>query len=137
MAQGAKTGGREKGTPNKATAEVRDLALEYGPAAVAELARLSTEAQSETARIQACNAIVERAYGKALPGRSVMLNLPDTSTVEGVTKAMAVIVQATAGGQITTGEASDLCGVLDSQRRAIELSDIEARLTALEAAQTR
>jgi len=48
---------------------------------------------------------------------------------------VAAIVKATAGGQITSGEASDLCGVLDVQRRAIELTDIEARLAKLEAMQ--
>ena len=44
-------------------------------------------------------------------------------------------VQAAARGEITPGEASDLCGVLDGQRRAIELSEIEARLAKLEALQ--
>jgi hypothetical protein len=73
MAQRSKSGGRQKGTPNRATAEVRNLALEYGPAAVKELARLAENAQSEDARVQACNAIIERAYGKALPSRPIVL----------------------------------------------------------------
>ena len=134
--------GRKPGSPNRATAEVRDLALEYGPAAVKELARLGGlvdegegKAQSEGARVQACNALIERAYGKALPGRCIQIDLPDTSTVEGVTKAVASIVQAAASGNITPGEASDLCGILDAQRRAIELSVVETRLAALEASQ--
>ena len=130
---GEHRGGRQKGTPNKATAEVRNLALEHGPAAVAELARLSTAAESETARIQACNGIIERAYGKAVSGRPITLNLPDTSTVYGVTKAVAAIVQAAASGEVTPAEASDFCSLLDTQRRAIELSDIEDRLARLEA----
>jgi hypothetical protein len=132
MAQGSKSGGRQKGSVNKATAEVRNLALEYGPAAVKELARLAENAQSEAARVQACNGIIERAYGKAVPGRSIVLELPDTSTVEGVTKAIAAVVQSAASGQITPAEASDFCSLLDSQRRAIELSDIEERLSRLE-----
>lgn len=136
MAGGKREGaGRKRGSPNKATAEVRNLALEHGPAAIAELARLSTEAQSEAARIAACNAIVERAYGKALTGRMVELQIPDTSTVDGVSKAIAQIVQTAASGHITPGEASDFCGLLESQRRAIELSEIEMRLARLEGAQ--
>ena len=137
---GERRGGRQRGTPNKATAEVRELALEYGPAAVKELATLAGlmpdgvgKAQSEPARVSACNAIIERAYGKTLPGRMIFLELPDTSTAEGVKNALSIVVDATASGEITTSEASDLCGVLDSQRRAIELTDIEARLSALEA----
>jgi hypothetical protein len=55
MAKGRKTGGRVAGTPNKATAEVRDLAREYTPVVIAELARLAVEAESEQARVAACN----------------------------------------------------------------------------------
>jgi hypothetical protein len=116
-ADGNKTGGRQKGTPNKATAEVRELALEHGPEAIKELARLSKEAASEAARISAIGMLIDRAYGKALPGRLLNIHLPDTSTVEGVTKAVAAIMQAAARGEVTPAEASDLCGVLETQRR--------------------
>jgi hypothetical protein len=130
---GERRGGRQKGTPNKATAEVRGLALQHGPEAIKELARLSKEAASETARISAIGILIDRAYGKALPGRTLRIDLPDTSTVEGVTKAVAAIMQAAARGEVTPAEASDLCGVLETQRRTIELSEIEARLARLEA----
>lgn len=65
MALGAKTGGRKAGVPNKATADVKALAQKYAPAAMAELARLSVEAESEQARVAACKEIMDRAYGKA------------------------------------------------------------------------
>lgn len=64
MATRAKTGGRKAGTPNKSTAEVKALAAGYAPAALKELARLAIKAQSEQARVAACNAILDRAYGK-------------------------------------------------------------------------
>jgi ferritin-like protein len=60
-----KTGGRVAGTPNKSTAEIRELAGQYGPDALAELARLSTNANSEQARVSACKEILDRAYGKS------------------------------------------------------------------------
>ena len=62
---GPKTGGRVAGTPNKSTAEIRELAGQYGPAALAELARLATNADSEQARVSACKEILDRAYGKS------------------------------------------------------------------------
>ena len=74
--RGVKTGGREKGTPNKSTSEVRDLARQHGPAAIqraAELAGLVLDegtgepvgqAASEQARIAALGIILDRAYGK-------------------------------------------------------------------------
>ena len=60
-----KTGGRAAGTPNKSTAEIRELAGQYGAAALAELARLGTHTDSEQARVSACKEILDRAYGKS------------------------------------------------------------------------
>lgn len=68
MARGSKPGerrgGRTKGTPNKATIEVKELAREYAPQVLREMARLATQAESESARVAAGNAILDRAYGK-------------------------------------------------------------------------
>ena len=61
----SKTGGRVAGTPNKTTAEIRNLAGQYGPAALAELVRLSVHAESEQTRVSACKEILDRAYGKS------------------------------------------------------------------------
>ncbi len=64
-----KTGGRKAGTLNKVSADVRELAGQYGPAAMAELARLATEAESEPARVSACKEVLDRAYGKSPTSR--------------------------------------------------------------------
>lgn len=61
---GERRGGRKKGTPNKATAEFKALAGQYTEAALIELARLSTEAESEAARVAAIKEIFDRAYGR-------------------------------------------------------------------------
>ena len=115
MPLGKKAGGRQAGTPNKATAEVRALASEHGPVAIAELARLGTEAESEQARVSACNSILDRAYGKSRLSAPIEIDLPDTATPEGMIKAVAAILQATATGKILPADASDLCAV--SSRR--------------------
>src|SRR5262245_46204770 len=70
---GERRGGRQKGTPNKATAEVKVLAQKYAPAAIEELGRLSTEAESESARVAAANSLLDRAYGK--PVQPVAANI--------------------------------------------------------------
>lgn len=62
---GERRGGRKKGTPNKVTASIRKLAQAYGPEAIAELARLAKEAQSESARVSAIGMLLDRGYGKA------------------------------------------------------------------------
>lgn len=65
MARGVKTGGRQKGTPNKATADVKALAQKHGPEAIAEAVRIMKSSDSDAARMAAINTILDRAYGKA------------------------------------------------------------------------
>jgi hypothetical protein len=63
--EGRKTGGRKKGTPNKATAEIKALAQLHAEAAMKELARLATGAESEAARVAAIKELFDRGFGKA------------------------------------------------------------------------
>lgn len=60
----AKTGGRQKGTPNKATAEIKALAQKHGASAIAECLRIMKNSESDQARISAAKEIMDRAYGK-------------------------------------------------------------------------
>lgn len=62
---GERRGGRKAGTPNKATADIKALAREYMPAAMKELARLATNAESEAARVAAIKELFDRGFGKA------------------------------------------------------------------------
>lgn len=59
-----KTGGRRKGTPNRVTQEIGELARAHAPAAIKELARLAKAAESESARVSAIGMLLDRAYGK-------------------------------------------------------------------------
>ena len=61
-----KTGGRKAGTPNKYSSEVKEAAQKFGQAALDQLARLMTTSESDSVRVAACNAILDRAYGKPL-----------------------------------------------------------------------
>ncbi len=65
MAAGRKTGGRQKGTPNKATADIKALAMQHAEDAMKELARLATGAESEAARVAAIKELFDRGFGKA------------------------------------------------------------------------
>jgi len=64
-APGERRGGRQKGTPNKATVEIKDAAREHGAAAITRLAHLMVKAESEAAQVAACKEILDRGYGKA------------------------------------------------------------------------
>ena len=61
----AKVGGRKKGEPNKATADVKALAGKHGPEAIAEAVRIMKNSDSDQARMAAVREILDRAYGKA------------------------------------------------------------------------
>ena len=51
--KGTRVGGRQKGTPNKATAEIKALTAQHAPAIVKELVRLATKAKNEATRVAA------------------------------------------------------------------------------------
>jgi hypothetical protein len=62
--------GRPTGSLNKATAEIKALAAEYGPAAIVRLAEMSgltkvPPAESEQTRLGAIRELLDRGYGKA------------------------------------------------------------------------
>lgn len=62
-----KTGGRQKGTPNKQTAEIKALAEPYGPEAILVLAAIMRDS-AHPGRIAATKEMLDRAYGKPPQG---------------------------------------------------------------------
>ena len=65
MATRPKTGGRQAGTPNKATADVKAVAATYTTAALATLAEIMQDGTApHSARVAAANALLDRAVGK-------------------------------------------------------------------------
>jgi hypothetical protein len=60
-----RTGCRKKGTPNKATADVKALAQDYTLEAIRVLAAImSSKSEPAAARVSAANALLDRAHGK-------------------------------------------------------------------------
>src|SRR5215216_3157486 len=51
--------GRPKGNP-----VIQELARQYGPAALETLAEIATTGKSESARVAAANALLDRGYGR-------------------------------------------------------------------------
>lgn len=49
---------------DEATALIREAIRAHVPQAIAELARLALDATSETARVAAINALIDRGYGR-------------------------------------------------------------------------
>ena len=62
--KGERIGGRQKGTPNKATAEIKAVAQEYGAEAIETLAEMMRELADPKVRVMAANSLLDRGYGK-------------------------------------------------------------------------
>ncbi len=78
-----KTGGRKKGTPNKATAEVMKLAGQYTGDAIRVLSEiLKNEESPEAARIAAAKELLDRGHGK--PSQHVLNETIEPSPIDNI-----------------------------------------------------
>jgi hypothetical protein len=64
--------------------------------------------------------------------RPVMFELPTIEATADLPKATNALLQAVASGELTPSEASDIGKAVDAHVRAIELTDVQARLSKLE-----
>jgi hypothetical protein len=74
---------------------------------------------------------LERLY-PPMKSRRVSFNLPKIETAKDLPAASAAVSEAMAGGEISPDEASVIANVLETHRRALELSDLEERLSVIE-----
>lgn len=73
-----KGSGRDKGTPNKITAEVKTLAQKHGKAAIDKLVHVMKNGKTEIAQARAANWLLDRGYGKPAQTIEVEGNLAIT-----------------------------------------------------------
>ena len=71
--------GNPGGRP-KVLGEVQELARQYAPTAIVELARLALKAKNETARIAAIRELLDRGYGRTR--QSVEVSAPDGNPLQ-------------------------------------------------------
>ena len=61
---GERRGGRQKGTPNKSTADLKAYAQQFTQEAIDTAVTLMRTAESEATRIAAVSVVLDRAHGK-------------------------------------------------------------------------
>jgi hypothetical protein len=147
MAKGFKTGGRGKGTPNKATAATRArieakadpigflTMIQNGEAIAAGVIKQGDTAVDVVPTLDQRMAAAFKLADKQVPNaRSahVKLKLPPIEKADDVLKALAAILHQVAAGELRPDEAATLSSILEAHRRAIETVDIEQRLAELE-----
>jgi DNA-binding response OmpR family regulator len=89
--------------------------------------------ESDSARVTAANALLDRGYGKARTDQPVTLDAMDGTLAD---RGHAVL-SAMASGRLTPSEAATLMQALAAQGRIVETEDLAQRVAALEGAMER
>jgi len=87
--KGLKTGGREKGTPNKATASLKEAAQVHTEKALATIVQVMGDDTAPATRLAAAIALLDRGHGKPQPAQ----NTPDLSTYLEILEQLGGFIQ--------------------------------------------
>src|SRR5215210_6470389 len=120
-------GGRRPGQRNKATLLIESLIDGQAEALGQTVIRLALA--GDTVALKAC-------LDRIVPprrNRPVFVALPKVETIADTLAASAAIVAAVAAGELTPAEGEQVSKLLGAHLHALEVTDIEQRLRALEA----
>ena len=118
--------GKPRGTRHKATQAV--LALLEGQAQALTQRAVDMALGGDSTALRLC---LERL---APPRRDspVSFALPKMSTASHAVAASGAVLQAVCEGDLTPSEGAQIMGLIDSFRRMLEITELEARMAALE-----
>jgi hypothetical protein len=120
--------GRPKGTRHKVTVAAQRLLEKDGRALARKAIELAL--QGDTTALKLC-------IDRICPPRKdapVRFDLPDIRPAEDATQAAGAILEAVSDSHLTPMEGAQVMGLVDSFRRVLESTEIERRLSRLEAA---
>jgi hypothetical protein len=122
--------GKPKGTRHKATQAA--LALLDGEAEALTRQAVTIALGGDTTALRLC---LERI---APPRRDapVTFDLPRMETARDAAKAAGAVLGAVADGDLTPTEGAHIMALVETYRRTLETTELEARLAALEAVRT-
>jgi Family of unknown function (DUF5681) len=124
-------GGRPAGTRNKALLAIEAL-LDGEAEAITRIA-VEKAKEGDATALRLC---LERILPPR-KDRPVSFSLPQLGTVTDAPAATAAIVAAVAAADITVTEGSELARLVDTYVRAVEASDLDKRLRAIEEKMTK
>ncbi len=123
--------GNPAGRPPGARHEALKALDAIGSDGAAEVMRAVVDA-AKGGDMRAADILLRRLWPER-KGRPVTLDLPALTTAAGVADALAAVATAVAAGEVSPEEGQAVAGILETQRRAIETAELEARIAALEA----
>ncbi len=118
--------GRPAGSKNAAIAALDAIGEESAQDLIRSVVANALDGDTAAARI-----ILDRAW-PVRKGRPVSFVMPKVETAADTAKALGGVLEAVANGLLTIEEGQGMAAILESQRKALELTAIEERLTALE-----
>jgi hypothetical protein len=118
--------GRPAGSRNKATLALDQIAADAGKIILKKMVKAA-----KAGDMRAAEMVLSRVW-PVRKGSPIVLPLPPIKTADDVVAALGAVADAVAAGSITPDEGQAVAGVLEIKRRAIETTDLEARITALE-----
>jgi hypothetical protein len=118
--------GRPTGSRNRATVMAEAISEEDALAITRSVVSKATKGDMTAARI-----VLDRLWPPAR-GRAISMSLPPVDDAAGVLAAHGALIKAITEGLISVEEASALSQLLTAQSKAIESTETEARLRAIE-----
>lgn len=134
-AGGARPGaGRPAGSLTRRNSEVIAKALEGGITPLEYLLGLMRDENADPKeRGWAAEKAAPFLHSRPAPmERTVEIELPETSTVDGINAALDRIIQAMGRGELSPAEGQSFMSVIETRRKAIETGDMLTRIEALE-----
>ncbi len=119
--------GRPAGSRNRATLLLDRLAESDGRDILAK-----TIEAAKGGDLRAADIVLSRVWPVRRGGRPVAFELPPIETAADIVKAVGSVATAVAGGELTPEEGGAVAAILEVKRKAIETTDLETRITALE-----
>jgi hypothetical protein len=131
--------GRPTGSRNKLTAETLALVADGKTPVAFALGIMNDDSRGMDLRLNAARIAAPYLHSKPQPeGRMISFALPaNIATAEGLSQIHLNVLKSVAGGELSLDEGREISLLVENQRRIIETTDIVARLTKLEAAQSR
>lgn len=126
--QSGNPNGRPQGSRNKATLAMESL-MEADADAITRKC-IEKAKEGDMAAIRLC---MDRLYPPR-KDRPVTFELPPMETAADAVQVMGAVLMALASGEVTPSEAQAVAGIVETFRRTIETSEIEARIAELEKA---
>ena len=120
--------GRPAGSRNKVTTAVEALLEGEAEQVTRQCIEMAKAGDNVAMRL-----VMER-IAPVRRGRPVRFTLPSLDGPSDLVRALAGILTATAAGELTPDEAGLVAGILETKRRALETTELETRLAALEKA---